>query len=85
MIVLILCAALGLAIIGAVVWALLRHRDLPRIERVALGLLAGGVLWGGWNRLGGAALGMGDVVFLAGVLLLLWRFFFHHPRIGVSV
>jgi len=82
MIVLILGGGLGLGIVIAIIWALWTRPTLPRSERVMLGMLSGGIVWGGAARVQGAALCLGDVLFLAGVALLVWRFYVRNPQIG---
>jgi hypothetical protein len=78
----LICAVLGLLIIAACVWAVLLYPGQRWADRTALIGFAVGVLWGGFNRLSGLALGLGDVVMLAAGALLVWRFIVFNPKIG---
>ena len=82
MIIAAVCALLGLFIIAACIGAVLFYPGQRWADRTALTGFAIGVLWGGFNRLFGYALGLGDVVMLAAGALLVWRFIVLNPRIG---
>lgn len=72
---------LGLGVLAAVIWALWKHPYLPRLERIGLGLLGAGLVWGGINRAMGRPVDIGDLLLLLGLGLVLWRYFKHQPRI----
>lgn len=68
---LIPCGALAIAIVAIVVLvALLDWASAPRGERIALCAIASGLVMAAPSRLSAGYVGLGDLVFLAGVLAL---------------
>lgn len=73
---------LGLGVLASVIWVVWNHPQLPRIERIGLVFVGAGIVWGGINRVTGRPVDIGDVLLLAGIVLVLWRYFKHQPSIG---
>ena len=68
---LIPCIGLAVAIVAIVVMvALLDWADAPRGERIALCAIASGLVMAAPSRLSAGHVGLGDLLFLAGVLAL---------------
>lgn len=84
MFIVMLCGALALFIVAAVVGLvfldLAGHLDTP--WRVSMLTLAAGLVWGGVDRFRQAPVGLGDLLFLIGLVGLLaagfWRQFAAH-------
>lgn len=66
-----LCGGLASAIVTIVVLvALLDWAHAPRPERIALAVIASGLVWAAPGRLAAGGVGLGDLVLLGGVLAL---------------
>lgn len=76
---LIIVTILAILVLGLTIWAQLTYSDLPMIERLGLGTIDAGIVWGGHDRLYNAPIGGGDILLLLGVAVTLWRFFVLHP------
>lgn len=77
----VLSAVLAAAVVGGVLLVALFDRQNPmsRAQRIGWCLLAAGLLWAGPSRFLGRPAGLGDLVFLLGVLILLLAL--HGPAI----
>lgn len=66
-------AALAAGVVALVLAIVLLDRRTapPRGQRLGLSMMAGGLLWAGPQRMLGGSPGMGDLVFLLGLLILL--------------
>lgn len=66
-------AALAAGVVAVVLAIVLLDRRTapPRGQRIGLSMMAGGLLWAGPSRMLGGSPGMGDLVFLLGLLILL--------------
>ncbi|MDP2214991.1 hypothetical protein [Phenylobacterium sp.] len=68
----LICGALASSIVCIfVLVTILDWAEATLGERLAMGVIAGGLIWAAPGRLGAGGVGLGDVIFLAGVLALI--------------
>lgn len=68
----LICGGLASAIVTVfVLVTILDWASATRGERMSMGVIAGGLLWAAPGRLHAGGVGLGDVIFLAGVLALI--------------
>lgn len=71
LVLILICGALASAIVTIfVLVTILDWAEASRGERLALALISGGLVWAAPGRLEAGGVGLGDVVFLVGVLAL---------------
>lgn len=73
-------AGLAACVIGVVLMIVLfdRRTAPPRAQRVGLSMMAGGLLWAAPSRMLGGSPGLGDLIFLLGLLVLLLALYGGH-------
>ncbi|MEW6020169.1 MAG: hypothetical protein AB1760_19090 [Pseudomonadota bacterium] len=70
--IILICGGLASAIVTIfVLVTLLDWAEATRGERMAMGAIAGGLVWAAPDRLHAGGVGLGDLIFLAGVLALI--------------